>query len=740
MKLTTSWLKTDKSLKVGIKNELRRNLFFLLFTPFFAGLVSLAAAAFYISLSGDYVENTQVFEVEQLTYLIPYVTGALCLFIGAIMSFVNFRFLYNRRTVDFFQALPVNRTTQFVAKAVPQLIVSASSFLFSIAVPFIIKFALKIQGSKIIFSPKSLLICTVLSFLGVMANIFLYNFVAVSVGKTWHFILFYFLSAFAQDGVAKLFVLPSAQIPGFGVKWASLSHVFIPSYAIGFSPSKYGVGSGVVALGICAVAFVLFLLGMWQYNRRKNECAGFSLSGRLMIALLTGGTALNFFSWVKTPSKFYFNIIIGCVLSFILFILAGAIFFKKPFEKNLFAEYGILAIVMSALLCFCSTGAFSLANRLPQVGQIDFVEVQTDDELETTTSNSLKDGFSFFATKLEEDYTDNNELSYNLKASESISKVLEVHSLANKEFKERSTAMNNSTIRFKYHLKNGRTITRPVYYNNLDFTEYSYSERIGALPEARKILLKEYDPKAYAPVINFVFDAWESNFTINNYDMLADIYNDYLALSYDEALSACNNDIDNMQVTVLFANKKDYPNKVINSSDYNVLYSGDVDFFSEIELKLPKSCKKTLGHLMKLCNITGFATIDDVNENTVEFVVKEEILSSDYYSPFETKSNLPYELLGVRFASENVFGKYPLSGEYSFLQSAGIVLSGSETDKKALELLKTEIALNQTVKNNDDENLGYAVSFKLKDGSITPVYYVRDAVRFTGEFEEMEDW
>jgi len=134
MKSIPSLLILDKNTKSNIKIELRKNLFFLLFVPLSALLLSVLVCVFFSDIY--YEEAGGSHFIEEFSSFIPAMLGLFCTGMAAIMAFRNYRFLYNRRMVDLFQALPVSRNTQIFSKSVPALLSIVLAFLGGTVFPF----------------------------------------------------------------------------------------------------------------------------------------------------------------------------------------------------------------------------------------------------------------------------------------------------------------------------------------------------------------------------------------------------------------------------------------------------------------------------------------------------------------------------------------------------------------------------------------------------------------------------
>ena len=527
MKSATSLLKIDKSFKSSLRLEGKKNLFFLIASPLLAVIVPI------LIISAKFVDAME-FDAAELQYTAFFacdLLGALLTVVCAVMAFTSFRYLYNQRKTDFFGSLPINRTTRFLSKSIIGVIVIILSMVFFGATILCLKPYLKsFTNQKIAFDYALFFLRLLTTALALIASYFLYSLIAVCSGKGWHYLLFVFLASEAQTGFGKLFSIPSYNIAGLGVKCAGIANLFIPSSSIVFEPTKYGFGYPSVCIGMAFTALVLFYLGVWRFNKRKNECAGSNNVPQFILAFLLGGISLSFFNFIPIPEDFYLNILIGITLTFVLFLIASLIFYRKAIRRLFLIEWLIISGVMTVLLIVSGTNAFGWSNSLPKTEEVDYVCVKTMDEAERPSEYSNISILRLF----DESYTDEEPEKYELHKQESIQKTLAIHNAENEEYRKSDTAKNDSTVRFEYHLKNGKVISRPVYYSYDG--KVNCADKVAALKESREQLVNKYsEAKNLVPVICFGDMREGSLEAVADYEMLNDIYDDYLAMSDKQA-------------------------------------------------------------------------------------------------------------------------------------------------------------------------------------------------------------
>ncbi len=739
MKNIKSLLSFDKNMKRIIGMEMKGNLFFLLFIPLFALAVGSFIAFTAMSFYADEPMMMGHYDLDLSARAICTFFGLFGNLMGAIAAFVNFRYLYNRRKVDFFEAQPLKRSTRFVSKTVPIILALVITGILYFCIPLFLKLSLP-KTAVVAFHMKNCVLMMLITLLSVLADYLLFVLLAVSAGKAWHYILLALFTYTAQSCVADAFFLPSEQIAGLGQVPASLASVFLPDYALTFTPSAYGVGNVPVIIGMLFCTVLFFLLGIRAYNKRENECAAFKVNGKLAVGLITGALAIGTFCFVKKAEQFWLNILIGACVSLVVFVLSGLIFYKKAFQKAFMIEYGVICACMAVLLVLCGTNGLGWSDRLPAVEDIKSVRVATD-YYETPS-----DGTAYtLRNLLGMDAYEDDKRQITLTETDSFEKVLAVHHLANQEHRTYNTNETGNTICFTYQLKNGKTITRPVYYPSNTTTHYY--ERVLAGKEARAAQIEKYSLEKYTTVVdlNLYNDMVEEEDYKNNPALLCDeeatvreIYQEYLNLSYDEAVQALSGGADNMAVTIYFY-RPIYATKEGLREHY--LYSG-ADDAKSITLYLPFSAEKTREIFMKANGIRGFAALKDVNEKTVSQIHISQI-NEDYsvggsiLSLFESNhTTYTLEMQDI-FTPENVFGKYPFNQD--IIYTTNDVTDENYTPQAFNTLLKQiKDPAPKTLTEQDHGSFGYAVFFVLKDGRVTPYYYAKTCpeILYYGAMEE----
>lgn len=711
-----SLLKLDKRALAYIKTEMRRNLFFLIFAPCATVIITALLICGFVSFAFDSGSIT-----ENLISEINFIIGCFNLFVAAAMASFSFRFLYNRRKVDFFGALPINRSTQYFAKSITGIVALLLSFAAEYAVCEAVVFlSKKLFAQNAYFKRGEVAAAFLVTALAVVAMYLLFNFLAASSGKVWHYILLCALSVPAQLGISHLFVIPSDYIAGLGVKAESFKSVFVPLSAFCFVPSKYSVGYGAVIIGMIIMSVLIYLLGVWQYNKHKNENSQFSLSGRIAAGIMIFAVPINFFSTLFAPEKFYISAAIGIPSALVAVIILSLIFYKKPIIKPFMIEFGAVCALCTVLLAFSATGAFGWSGRLPDTNRIETVKVTvTGKQLPDKTS----DRFEYY-----EDIVEDKKFEFS--KAESFEQVEKINQILNKRFNSNEPANNTLSVCFEYTLKNGSVIKRTV--NECEYNEENETSinMLAAIKESRERKINEIDFSNKVPVIDFGNDYLNSKEAVADHDMLQDIFEEYVALEYEDALAAMKDDADNMQVQISYL-RSDYERFYTNgpkivkygaSSSWKSLnseYYDDVTTTGRtILISLPASCEKTLKHFMTLKGIPEFVSLEDADISQIAYAKVAKVAKSDDTDDTEIINFDDYYYASVE--SEKLLGKYSLNTDLDeYFELADISKHSNDVVlKRIVEDIDTK-----DIRMKGDK--GNAVYFILKDGSRTPVYYSR---------------
>ena len=212
----------DKNMKRIIGMEMKGNLFFLLFIPLFALAIGSFIAFTAMSFYADEPMMMGHYDLDLSARAICTFFGLFGNLMGAIAAFVNFRYLYNRRKVDFFEAQPLKRSTRFVSKTVPISLALVITGILYFCIPLFLKLSLP-KTAVVAFHMKNCVLMMLITLLSVLADYLLFVLLAVSAGKAWHYILLALFTYTAQSCVADAFFLPSEQIAGLGQVPASLA-------------------------------------------------------------------------------------------------------------------------------------------------------------------------------------------------------------------------------------------------------------------------------------------------------------------------------------------------------------------------------------------------------------------------------------------------------------------------------------------------------------------------------------
>lgn len=264
--------------------------------------------------------------------------------------------------------------------------------------------------------------------------------------------------------------------------------------------------SGVI---MCFVyALIATVVGIYVYNRKKNEIAGTFGRARGMTeasAVIAGLTGFYMFSSTSptasdAPEEPYpLGFIHGCIAFIIVYIVFKLIFGykrKKEIKDSLKRVLAYIGGLVTCVLVFYF-GFFGYSSRIPSVEKIERIEVSTplyahlDDALSDDTYYVMK--YMNIRNVLNAAMEYGDEVYYSDRASSSFSEPLNLYTPRTAYFKTESdikkavqvhqafidaghisgsgTDTYGTKIRFTYILKDGRKITRDYFRANEEITK-----------------------------------------------------------------------------------------------------------------------------------------------------------------------------------------------------------------------------------------------------------------------------
>ena len=443
--------------------------------------------------------------------------GASSVIFSAIIAFIAFSYLHNKRQMDFVASLPVTRRTQFFGRltAVTAVVIVplvVCSILGSLAVGF--------AG----FGTTMML--TLMISLATIGNIAFIGFLAICSGTIAQTCASYFLINIVYPVLMLIVGLyPSSVFPGIDKSFLNavvvtlLSPIFapfagfgnslnleeqamveVPMLKFGGTTAFYCIWWGVFAIGFMVLSYVLI-------KKRRTETAQTGYAFRIPIyvirffATLTvgcigGGLLSSIFSFasslggVYAVALFIVTFVIGFVVATVVSDLVIHLIYNggmSGYLKKLISVAIVIAIGLSVFFGI-SRDVTGVVTYIPNADNVESISYNISEDLFTEDNNGWKititDGKEIakaleIQKKLVEDiddkrngwYVPTNDFEHYIDASDE--KIKTVY-----DYITNYDLMYNVTVDIK--LKNGITVNRKYSYNDSS-TEILYNELIPLL-------------------------------------------------------------------------------------------------------------------------------------------------------------------------------------------------------------------------------------------------------------------
>lgn len=445
------------------------------------------------------------------------VVGASSVIFSAIIAFIAFSYLHNKRQMDFVASLPVTRRIQFFGRLTAVITV--------VIVPLVV---CSILGSLAVgfagFGTTMML--TLMISLATIGNITFIGFLAICSGTIAQTCASYFLINIVYPVLMLIVGLyPSAVFPGIEKSFLNavivtlLSPIFAPFAGFGNSINleevtmsdtpmlKFGgttafycIWWGVFAIGLMVLSYVLI-------KKRRTETAQTGYAFRIPIyvirffATLTvgcigGGLLSSIFSFasslggVYAVALFVVTFVIGFVVATVVSDLVIHLIYNggmRGYLKKLISVAIVIAIGLSVFLGI-SRDVTGVVTYIPNADNVESISYNISEDLFTEDNNgwtiTITDGKEIakaleIQKKLVEDiddkrngwYVPTNDFEHYIDASDE--KIKTVY-----DYITNYDLMYNVTVDIK--LKNGITVNRKYSYNDSS-TEILYNELIPLL-------------------------------------------------------------------------------------------------------------------------------------------------------------------------------------------------------------------------------------------------------------------
>ncbi|MDE6505681.1 MAG: hypothetical protein K2K71_00260, partial [Eubacterium sp.] len=412
------------------------------------------------------------YEVSDITDIYsPSIVGLFSvLFVleGFILAVSMFKEIYSKRASDFYFSMPVKRGTYYNTNMLFGAINIALAYIISFVLSVIVIKTDIIYPSKFyIFDVSYFAQQMLVSFLTVLAVLAVYMLCAVVSGKKWHYVLLSYIAvSFAFVGIIE-FIGYINTIWGL---WIDISKAWIVS-PIGILLNNADDVSTNQTLTLCAAAIIQFCIayaaGYVVFKKRKAEVAEYTLSGRIMpVIMIICCLVTEFFICLNVVDVSLTNrIISGVIVAAVTIVIITAICYKKAITKATLRCLGGAAVITAVVIaCVEFIPSADYVKYVPEASEVESVTIYNNVDYSNPNIIDLLYGVSFYSSYYD-DYYDSG-YTYTFSSDEAKNKMYNFHKKLVADETQKNTygeayyTYGYNSLKIKYNLKNGKTVTR----------------------------------------------------------------------------------------------------------------------------------------------------------------------------------------------------------------------------------------------------------------------------------------
>lgn len=427
--------------------------------------------------------------LNDVTYQLTSPLMVIDIVIGSLFSFIIlntlFSFLYSKRKTDLYHSFPITRGAFYWSAVAVPIIVNAISLVGEFAVITLIS---KVNSAKsfadlgVIFLSEVLIFAILAATTGVFA-------LSISVsGVVASYIINIFLLLIMLPFSAFMLLMSfESLIPAFANTFENIWTIF--PYGLLLADVAGDDISFSVSIPVSlVVAIIAFLAGLYFYKTRKSESSESHPSSNVPFNIGVMGVAVfaGVISYISSKN-IVTAIIVATVVALVAMFAMNYISEKRIKKSTVFYWLGF-TFVFAGIMLTAKYATQSYSNRIPEVSQIESVEVDTNVYgYGTVDFVSRLFGSSYMQMP-----------SVKLEQEESIKNVTEFHKESLSTFDGEDTP--TSYVKLIYHLKDGETVTRILAYEFLhqDEKQENYSSKLletyDAIQKSDEYLRKQSMP------------------------------------------------------------------------------------------------------------------------------------------------------------------------------------------------------------------------------------------------------
>lgn len=425
--------------------------------------LELAAEPDYVFTAADVLKNTQNSIAQVISFDSPFIKLVLIV-LATLCGVAMFRYLHDRRQVDFYHALPISRGKLFAVNYISGVLLVLPFYLIVLVIGLIFVSAMGLGGQI----TGALL---VQSILGNIAYFLLnYTVAVLCTVLTGNTIITVLLGIWAQLGIPVLMVMVQCYQAMFYETFSSavplmqtfvlygspmcnylatMQHSHTMSVPLFTSTAMDTAGGMAILIYPVVLTIVLGVLSYFLFVRRKSENTGMAVSFRRVkapikwfMSIFSGlGFGLIFtVIFTGTSGGMWFGLVFGVVLCHMVVEIIYDFDFKALLHH--WKQMIVLAILAVVVVAGIKNDVFGYDSYIPDVDDIASASIESP-----------------YYT-IDWDYHDQSDYKNQLSDAESIEKIHQIAelSVANKDSWEVGESSHTYTIH--YTLKNGDHVSR----------------------------------------------------------------------------------------------------------------------------------------------------------------------------------------------------------------------------------------------------------------------------------------
>lgn len=442
-----------KQLMWNLKSQKWFIIAFVVIRTVIAALMSLLMCSSSSISGGEMLNSSVVKLLNDVTYRLTSPLAVIDIIIGTLCSFIIlntlFAFLYSKRKTDLYHGFPITRGAYYCAAVAIPVIINAvclvSEFTF-ISIISKIYSATSFADLGVIFLYELLIFAMLAAITGILALS-----ISVSGMVVSYIINSVLILAAAPLAIYVLIMSFESIIPAFANSFENIWALF--PYGLLLSQLVESDISFAVSIPVSLlVAVISCLFGLYFYRTRKSESSESYPSSN--VPFYFGVMALSIFVSVMVymiVRNIFVAIAVAAVISLIIMFIMNLISERRIRKSTVLYWLGF-SFVFAGVMLTAKYGTSSYTNRIPEVSQVESVEIDT---------NVYGYGSANFLDRIfGSSYMQNQ--SVKLTKEESVKLVNAFH----KDALSKINTISDSTayVKLTYTLKDGKTVTRVLPY------------------------------------------------------------------------------------------------------------------------------------------------------------------------------------------------------------------------------------------------------------------------------------